>query len=48
MGQSNILWGSPECKIRDLTFDNVTIGGKKLTSISEFITNQYVENIHFK
>ena len=48
MGQSNILWGGPDCKIRDLTFDNVTIGGKKLTSISDFITNQYVENIHFK
>jgi hypothetical protein len=35
-------------KIRDLTFDNVTIGGKKLTSVKDFKTNEYVENIHFK
>ena len=47
-GQPNILRGSPESKIRDLTFDNVTIGGKKLTSLSDFITNKYVENIHFR
>lgn len=47
-GQLNILWGGPECKIRDLTFDNVTIGGKKLQSLQDFKTNKYVENIHFK
>ena len=48
LGEPNILWGGPECKIRDLTFDNVTIGGKKLNSIKDFKTNEYVENIHFK
>ncbi len=48
LGEPNILYGGPDCKIRDLTFDNVTIGGKKLTSLSDFITNKYVENIHFK
>ena len=48
LGQPNILRGSPECKIRDLTFDNVTIGGKKLESTKDFKTNEYVENIHFK
>lgn len=48
LGEPNILWGGPECKIRDLTFDNVTIGGKKLESIKDFKTNEYVEDIHFK
>ena len=48
LGEPNILWGGPECKIRDLTFDNVTIGGKKLASIKDFKTNEYVEDIHFK
>jgi hypothetical protein len=48
LGEPNILWGGPECRIRDLTFDNVTIGGKRLTSIKDFKTNEYVENIHFK
>lgn len=48
LGEPNILWGGPECKIRDLTFDNVTIGGKKLNSIEDFKTNEYVEDIHFR
>jgi hypothetical protein len=47
-GEPNILWGGPDCRIRDLTFDNVTIGGEKLKSIKDFKTNEYVENIHFK
>lgn len=48
LGEPNILWGGPGCRIRDLTFDNVTIGGKKLNSIKDFKTNEYVENIYFK
>lgn len=48
LGEPNILWSGPQCKIRDLTFDNVTIGGKKLESIKDFKTNEYVEAIHFK
>jgi hypothetical protein len=48
LGEPNILWGGPDCRIRDLTFDNVTIGGKKLKSIKDFKTNEYVEDIHFK
>ena len=48
LGEPNILWGGPQCKIRDLTFDNVTIGGKKLESIKDFKTNEYVKDIHFK
>ncbi len=48
LGEPNILWGGPECRIRGLVFDNVTIGGKKLTSLKDFKTNAYVEDIHFK
>lgn len=48
LGEPNILRGGPECKIRDLTFDNVTVGGKKLESIKDFTTNEYVDDIHFK
>ncbi len=47
LGQPNVLFGALQCKIRDLTFDNVTIGGKKLESIKDFKTNEYVEDIHF-
>jgi hypothetical protein len=48
MGEPNILRGGPDCKIRDITFDNVTIGGKKLDSLKDFQTNEFVEDIHFK
>jgi len=48
LGEPNILRGGPECKIRDLTFDNVTLGGKKLESINESKNNEYVKDIHFK
>ena len=47
-GEPNILRGGPECEIRGLTFDNPTIGGKKLTSLKDFAINEYVENIQFK
>jgi len=48
MGEPNILRGGSDCKIRDITFDNVTIGGKKLESLKDFQTNEFVEDIHFK
>ena len=34
--------------IRDVTFDNVTIGGKKLDSLEHFKHNAYVEDIDFE
>ncbi len=48
LGERDIFRGGPECKIRDLTFDNVIIGGKKLTSPKDFVTNEHVEDLHFK
>jgi hypothetical protein len=48
LGQPEILRGGPACRIRDLTFDNVVIGGKKLESIMDFKANECVEDLHFK
>ena len=48
LGEREIFRGGPGCKIRDLTFDNVTVGGKILTSPKDFVTNEYVKDLHFK
>lgn len=34
--------------IQDITFDNVTVNGAKIKSLSDFSTNQFISNIKFK
>ena len=34
--------------VRDVTFDNVMINGKKLTGLDDFVTNEYISDIKFK
>lgn len=48
LGEPEILWGAEDAKIKDVTFENVTIGGKKLNSIHHFHHNGHVEGILFK
>lgn len=48
LGQPDILWGAPDAKIMQLTFDNVTIGGKKISSMNDFKHNDEVESLIFK
>lgn len=48
LGEPDILWGMPEARIRNLTFDNVSIGGKTIESIEHFRHNAYVEAAEFK
>ena len=48
LSEPEILWGTPEAPIENLTFDNVSIGGKKLTRLSDFKHNEHVRNILFK
>jgi hypothetical protein len=48
LGQPDILWGTPNAKITKLTFDNVLIGGKKISSMEHFKHNEQVESIRFK
>ncbi len=43
LGEPDILWGAPEAQIIDLTFDNVTIDGTKITSLDHFQHNTHVE-----
>lgn len=48
LGQPDILWGAERAEIRNVTFDNVTIGGKKITDASHFKRNEYVKELGFK
>lgn len=48
LGEPDVLWGSAEANIVDLTFDNLTIGDKKIQTIDHFKHNQYVEALEFK
>jgi lysophospholipase L1-like esterase len=47
-GRPDILWGMEDGAIRDITFDNVTIGGKKIRSLNHFKHNEHVRDINFK
>jgi hypothetical protein len=47
-GNRDTLIGMEDGVIRDITFDNVTVGGKKITNIDHFKHNEYVRDIEFK
>lgn len=48
LGEPDILWGMPEAQITGLIFENVTIGGDKITDLSHFKHNEYVKGIEFR
>jgi len=48
LGEPDILWGAPDANITDVTFDNVSIGGRKITGLSHFKHNEYVKRVTFK
>jgi len=48
LGEPDVLWGAPNARIMNVTFDNVSIGGKKITSLEHFKHNEHVQNIRFK
>ena len=41
-GQPELLWGTEEGLIYDLTFDNVVIAGERVEGIDYFVHNEYV------
>lgn len=48
LNQPDILWGAPDARIRNLTFDKVSIGGKMIKSLDHFQHNSFVGEIEFK
>jgi hypothetical protein len=48
LGEPQMLWGQADARIRDLTFDNLTIGGKPVRDAALFKTNEFVEGLKFQ
>jgi len=48
LAEPDILWGTPDAQITDLMFDNVTIGGKKISELDHFKHNEHVKRIKFR
>ena len=48
MGEPDILWGMPDARIVNVIFDNVTVGGKKITSLDHFKHNEHVQDVMFR
>jgi hypothetical protein len=46
LGEPQLLWGHAEAKITNLTFKNMTMGGKPMT-VSDFTTNEFVKDPKF-
>lgn len=48
IGEPQLLWGSEKARIKGLTFENLTVGGKRVTSPDFFKTNEFVEGLNFQ
>ncbi len=47
LGEPQMLWGQPNARIRDLKFENVTLGGKPVRDAGFFKTNEFVDGLIF-
>jgi hypothetical protein len=47
LGEPQMLWGLPGARIRNLTFENLTLAGKPVTAPEFFKTNEFVEGLKF-
>lgn len=47
IGEPEMLWGLPDARIRNLRFENVTVGGKLIRDASFFKTNEFVDGLIF-
>jgi hypothetical protein len=47
LGEPQILWGQADARIRDLTFENLTMAGKPVRSADFFKTNEFVDGLIF-
>lgn len=48
LGEPQILWGLADARIRDLRFDNLTVGGKVVDDARFFQTNEFVGGLQFE
>jgi hypothetical protein len=47
-GEPQILWGQSDARIKNLTFENLTIAGKPVKDSKFFKTNEFVDKLIFK
>jgi hypothetical protein len=47
LGEPQILWGEANARIRNLTFENLTVGGKPVSDPAFFKTNKFVDGLRF-
>ena len=47
LGEPQILWGQSNARIRNLTFENLTVAGKSVQTPEFFKTNEFVEGLIF-
>ncbi len=47
LGEPQMLWGLPGARIRNLTFENLTISGKPVSKAAFFKTNEFVNGLRF-
>ena len=48
LGEPQILHGQADARIRNLTFENLTLDGKPVTGAQFFKANEFVDGLHFK
>ena len=48
LDEPEILWGISDGLIRDLIFENVTIGNVTIDNVDQFMHNEYVFGVGFK
>jgi hypothetical protein len=48
LAEPQILWGLADARIRDLRFDNLTVGGKFVDDARFFQINEFVSGLQFE
>ena len=48
LGEPQLLWGQADARIRNLTFENLTLAGKPVHDSAFFKTNEFVDGLIFK
>ncbi len=48
LGEPQMLWGQSDARIRNLTFENLTVGGKPVRDATFFKSNDFVDGLTFK
>lgn len=48
LGEPQLLWGQSDARIRNLSFENLSVGGKAVQSSDFFRANEFVDDLKFR